>query len=301
MKNNVFIAVSEEYSKYAYVMLTSLFENNKDLRLRVFVFSLPLSNKMADAFENLTDKYGQEIVFIDLDFDKFEKFPQIGKWTKELWFDLAAFDMLPDDVDRAVYIDADMIVNSSVKRLFEIDFDDNYIAACSDYRANIKHRALKKQLGMKDSSKYINAGFFMINMKKIRQDNKSYLDYFADVCQKKLTVIKFVDQDILNIVFEGKILYLNPRKYNYIRAMAKYPDMNVKEVEKKTVILHYVNSKPWRVSEYDSYGKIFWKYALIGGCYTKLKISMYRDWLSKDNTIQDKVLELIEMIKKRVS
>ena len=62
---------------------------------------------------------------------------------------------------KVLYLDSDIIINASIKEMFDIDISDYYLAAIGGARFN-RHEELK----MRSDAKYFNSGIMLINMKK---------------------------------------------------------------------------------------------------------------------------------------
>ena len=77
--------------------------------------------------------------------------------------------VLPQYVDKAFYLDADMVVNGSLSELYHTELGDNYIAGVRD--AYISHIGYLPNDNFHKGDLYINAGMLLCNLNKIRQDN----------------------------------------------------------------------------------------------------------------------------------
>ena len=98
---NVAVALNEKYFRYVYVMIHSLFLNNLDREIRVYVLQLDLSEASKENFRQLAGKYSGSIEYLDLRQEMFEgKLPVVGQWGIETYFRLALLDLLPEDVER---------------------------------------------------------------------------------------------------------------------------------------------------------------------------------------------------------
>lgn len=104
------------------------------------------------------------------------------------------------NIDRILYLDADTLVLKDLTEMYEVEFNDNYVLGTLDYlTSGIDNLGIK-------SKKYINAGVLLLNLEKIRKDNKIY------------DLLKYIrllgnDQTLINYVFYPKIGIM-PSKYN---------------------------------------------------------------------------------------
>ncbi|WP_258019516.1 glycosyltransferase [Brachyspira hampsonii] len=84
------------------------------------------------------------------------------------WFRLSIPSLIPD-AEKIVYLDCDMIINSSLRELFLDDMGDYYDYVVKDVIDKIKE--VKLAIGFNESDKYFNASFLMINNKLWIKDN----------------------------------------------------------------------------------------------------------------------------------
>ncbi|ECJ2337675.1 glycosyltransferase family 8 protein, partial [Salmonella enterica subsp. salamae] len=92
-----------------------------------------------------------------------------------------------------------------------------------------------------DFNGYFNAGVMLINNDEWRKNN---------VTQESLSMInsgkifRYADQDVLNILLNGKVKYLQ-RKFNNKTTLSVNFDAEAKNID-NTIIMHYVTpNKPW--------------------------------------------------------
>ena len=107
------------------------------------------------------------------------------------------------DVDRIILLDGDCLVLKDLSDMYNIALNDNYVLGILDYNVNgIDYLGIK-------SEKYINSGVMLVNLEKIREDNKVY-----DILNLTYSNINnpSPDQNIVNYVFYPKIGIM-PTKY----------------------------------------------------------------------------------------
>jgi len=109
----------------------------------------------------------------------------------------AAYTKLFPHLDRILSIDMDTVVNENVSDLWDLDLTDYYIAAVEEH-----------DLSLEEGS-YFNMGVAMLNLKKIREENKD------DEMINALNTYwyRYKEQDCFNEFFRGHALIL-PSDYN---------------------------------------------------------------------------------------
>lgn len=127
------IAINQKYIRYAYVMLTSLLLHTS-CDVHVYVLHRELSAADQQMFDTLTHSYPVTFHFIHVPDTLLppQKVLATSAWGAEAYFRLAITDLMPSCVDRALYLDTDMIVNQSIDDFYFCDLKGKKIAACAE-------------------------------------------------------------------------------------------------------------------------------------------------------------------------
>ena len=152
------------------------------------------------------------------------------------------------NLEKVIYIDVDTLTIGSIKELWNIKLsDDNAIAACFDSFIEFSSNNYKETIGLKQDEPYFNAGVLLIDIKKFQslQIYEKAIEYLHSHPN-----IYYQDQDILNVLFKGKIQFISP-KFNFMPMLRSRIKKRKKldELEKNSIpisIIHYCGSKkPW--------------------------------------------------------
>ncbi len=173
------------------------------------------------------------------------------------------------DVNKAIYLDADTIVQKDLIGLYNKDVKDVYIAASRDGLMFMYPEHIE-EVGLKWRNFYFNSGVMLLNLQKMREDDfvKQSIKYFHTHQEV------FADQDILNVVSKNKVKEIS-YKYNCNSTFFEENDAkflskffneevpaNSQEVYKNAVILHFAGHKPWTEWFVHPYLKpLWWQYA----------------------------------------
>ena len=157
--------------------------------------------------------------------------------------------------ERLIHLDADCLVFCDLKEMFNLDFKNNYILGFYDViKDGIDYLGIK-------SSKYINAGITLFNLKKLR-DDKKYIEIINLL--KNNIILRKNDQTVINYLLYPKIGRL-PSKYGifnfedksdiniYLNILrTKVPLNELEAALKKPGIIHFVlcKPKPWFPNSY---------------------------------------------------
>lgn len=248
-KINLLISVNKKFLEYTEDMLFSvLYYSSRKIDIYLMYQEEELNEK--DLFEigkfvENTNK--GKVIPIKFDTKHLEGMPVsdgLGDYFgMEAYSRLFCAFKLPKEIEKILYLDADMICTGDIAELYDISFDNKTWVACQD--TGIEAKDLER-LELPNDTKYINSGMLLINLKKLRK-NYEEKDITNLIIQNQKILI-YPDQDFINKIFYGDIKIVN-QKYNLLAKLVKYEDL-----KEKPLIIHYAGSvKPWNddVSRFD--------------------------------------------------
>ena len=100
------------------------------------------------------------------------------------------------DEDRIIHLDGDTLTFKDLTKMYKLDFNNNYIIGFLDLLSEGVD-----YLGI-NSKTYINSGVILLNLEKIRNDNKT-IDLFNLL--KGSIRLRNIEQNIFNYIFYPKI------------------------------------------------------------------------------------------------
>lgn len=284
----VFFAADDNYLPYLSVALRSLKENaDRTHAYAIYVLHAGVDNAAYEA---------QILTFAEPDFtvsfvDVGEKLKEIKRalqlrdyYTGATYYRIFIAGMFPN-LDKAIYLDSDIIVRGDISRLFNVSLGNNLVAAVPDtVVASVKEfrRYTQEVLGI-EYSRYFNAGVLVMNLKKFREDN--FYDRFCALLREyKFSVAQ--DQDYLNVLCKDKVKLL-PKTWN---TMPIGGDKN-----KTPMLVHYnLTAKPWHYADIP-YAELFWRYAKNDPFYATLRQQLYtygKSCRDKDATTEKGLIAL---------
>ena len=272
---NIATSLNSLYLRYTYVMLKSLYMNNENLDIHVYILQNDLTDSDKNHLNELTKQYNYSINYIFIDKSLFPtSLPTTTSWSLETYYRLTLLDLLPDNIDRLLYLDVDMIINKSIRELYFTPFDGKLFCACEDmtvangFDDTDKRRELFKNI-LSDNSKYFNAGMMLWNIKELRKHYsfKSYID-LAQKLNFKLTA---PDQDLLNYMHAGQIKYLDEYQYDLFTKLIYNHGFHYDDIRASVTIAHFAGTKPWE-GQYVHYDieQLWWDYAKLTPFYFEL-------------------------------
>ena len=254
---------SDFYAPTLGTSIVSLFENNKEIsEIIVYVIEKEISKINKEKLQEIAFNYRRKIKFIpmpDINAQENLNLKVVKKkWIFDSYVRLFLHDILPIEVSRILYLDSDVIVNGSLKQLWNLDLGNNCIAAVADCLSEEYYRIFD----LNETATYCNSGVILFDLVKWRRRNKGdeIRQYIAD----NNGYVFFMEQTVMNVVAQNEI-YILPMEYNLqtlsnfltyeqlykLRKMERfYKKGEVKNAKKNPLLIHYtscflVKNRPW--------------------------------------------------------
>ena len=140
---NILIGSDINYAPYYGVMLTSLFINNRESQFDIFLLTdNSWTEKETKKFEKLCASYHSRFFVRVVEEEELRICPlnPNNHISRSTYYRLRAAVLLPDSVDKILYLDGDTIVRGSLKELYDINMDNHSIAASIEPTINKKRK-----------------------------------------------------------------------------------------------------------------------------------------------------------------
>jgi lipopolysaccharide biosynthesis glycosyltransferase len=253
MKNSIpiFLASDDNYVPYMATTIVSVAYNTKS-KINFYILDGGITKFNKKRIENLKTKFKNidNIEFIEIDLSKeFKDFIAHGHFTLSTYSRLLIPDLKPN-IDKAIYLDSDIVVLGDIAKLYNENLENNIIGAVFDMGFQEWY---KNGLEISKKHKYFNSGVLLINSRKWREQNIT--KKLFEIEEKYREKIKWVDQDILNKCFENNHKQLD-MKYNILSSSIKkdvkkkynITDEYIRQQQKDIVIRHFTGIKPWKTN-----------------------------------------------------
>jgi lipopolysaccharide biosynthesis glycosyltransferase len=191
--------------------------------------------------------------------------------THTAYYRLLAARLLPESLERVIYLDADVLLRDDLSQLWSLDIGNHFCLAAADiacpfidarfapahlrrsipYLATLAPVPNWKSIGLNPAQPYFNSGVMVLNLKRWRE---------ADIEQELLSCLRVHarhvwcwDQYALNVVFAGQWQAL-PARWNQGAHLFDYPDESCSPVERddfrqmrdRPALIHFTSEfKPW--------------------------------------------------------
>ena len=255
---NVMYTCDNNYVWLMGISTISLFENNKGIdELKVYLLGENISAENKEELKKIGDKYNREVEVIDV--PKLNIPPSLisARWPLAAFIRLFSGLILPESVDRILYLDCDTIITGDISELENSNFNGNIACGVKDCISG----TYKENIGLDKDSPYFNAGVILFDMDALRKvDINTEIESYMEKYEK---LISYADQDILNGVFKGRLGVLNPKydvmtidvahTYEEIQTLRRpksfYSKEEIEEAKRNPTIIHYTTNmlvvRPW--------------------------------------------------------
>jgi len=217
---NVALAIDAAYAMPAAVTLHSLVDNTSG-RISIYIVDCGLSSEDKDRLEGSipTDRRRGDVTLM------FVVSKGMGGAT---WAKLDIHNVVP--AQRVLYLDADTLVRSSLKVLWNTDLRGKAIAAVPDVGHPMGHDNIRR-------APYFNAGVLLMDLAKVRSRSNGLGDL-----ARTMESARYQEQDVLNVHFADDWISLH-LKWNAqgLGTYAMYPaaektHLDLKEMDEPSIV-----------------------------------------------------------------
>ena len=306
---NICFASDNNYVQHCAAAISSILVNNKSQRKYSFhILDGGITPKNKEKLLSLRNLCDFDMQFYDMSKIDCSELPLNREYISIVtYYRLFLLDILPQNLDKIIYLDCDLVVEKDLAELWEEDID-NYIAGVVEDEGSITQ---SERLRLPKENNYFNAGVIVFNLKNLKEFG--YKEKCFEYYRKNKDIIILQDQDILNGVFNGLCKYL-PLKWNVNGRMFRENELehhytlNDENQAKGDIgILHFTDrQKPWNGTcrhpgrnEYFKYLKLTpWKNYRFSFRYIKsLGLNVIRNIFSIENeTFKDGVYKIITVL-----
>ena len=231
------------YSKFTGTAMRSVFANtNAEVTIHI-LHDKTLTADNRDKFSYVAGQFKQTVKFYNVEelcADKIAAFKASLSEDFNAVFTLAAMyrflipQVLPADVEKAIYLDSDTIVNLDINELWQIEPGDKPLGAVAEeiadsfsHKGNSATNPLTVN-GFVKCEDYFNSGMLLMNLELLRREEENLrrgVKFIAEISQRG-----YFDQDVLNYVFSKTYLKL-PAKFNFFvreeRRLSEMPSRKI--------------------------------------------------------------------------
>ena len=259
----IFFTLDDAYAPWLGIAINSIVRNaDPHRRYCIVVLHEGLSAEHVRRVKHIVAGTPFEVRFVPMDgkiegiHDRMGNRLRADYFTLTIFFRLFIPEMFPE-WDKGIYLDSDVVVPGDISQLYDFDLGENLIGACRDLSiVDIPPFVdyVDNAVGV-GIDNYVNSGILLMNMKALREAGleRRFLE-LHDAYQFDSVA---PDQDYLNVLCHGKILYL-PNEWDTM------PAKDVPEDPSPKLIHYNLFMKPWCYDDIP-YASYFWEYAATSG------------------------------------
>lgn len=269
------------------VMLASAVENlDANRRISVFVLDGGLTKASTERILSLGTSERASVEVLRPDLRVLEELPVSGHVSACTYLRLLIPRVLPESLERVIYLDSDVVVLSDLGRLWDTPSDGRHCLAvqdlsapvmdakqglsaykrCARYLSTVRPIPNYKAFGFPPSKKYFNGGVMVVDLAKWRRDDitRRLLQCLHDNRQH----VKWWDQYALNVVLAdtwGELDY----RWNQTSHIYSFPSWERSPLSAEAFdlarsdpfIVHFnTRRKPWHLECGHPHRKAFFDY-----------------------------------------
>jgi lipopolysaccharide biosynthesis glycosyltransferase len=243
---HIAFGVDTAYFRYMGATIASIMENNPGVPIVFHVFAFSVSDEHRRKLLQLAEKYGVAINIHLIDqhtFRDFARFSSHSQYSQATFTRLLIPSALHGLTGKVLYLDADILCVGSIAGLRSMDLSDNIAAVVTDHLET----TVTRQIAVLNlpHQRYFNAGVMYIDV-----DNwiaNGITEKVMNEMLRKDRKLSFQDQDALNIVLDGRALFIDEKwnlRYN-LEFLLKLGDTHMGPAG-EGVLLHFTGRvKPW--------------------------------------------------------
>ena len=275
-------SINDFYAREAGISMLSFLENNPGYEPEeVFFIDYGISRHNRERLNGIAARYGRRISYLDgrpVTSEVKRQFPHYSAWKGSMAACIKPFidKVMPDYVQRLLYIDADTIVAASIEELQQMDMGDAVVAGTI---SNMMGHSLKEHRYelYSGNTQYMGSGVLLFDLKNWRREN--CYEKMIGVLQRKKH-LRLPDQMMLNNAIPQRLMKVLPTKFNYtmsnyhpwqvyhwLRQYDILPEQECREAIDHPVIIHYLTgwalSRPWHEGCYSNHKEEYYHYKAL--------------------------------------
>lgn len=258
---HIVYASDDKFAEVMGISIVSLLENNKDMDdIIIYILDSGIKKENKEKIENIFCKYkrSKPIWILAKNISKeLGMNVNVDRGSLSQYARLFVSSVLPNNLERVLYLDCDTIINGSIKELWNLNIEGKTIAAMLDafskkYRSNID---------LNPNDIMFNSGVMLIDLNRWKsKDIESQLLQFIIERNGK---IQQGDQGVLNAVLSKDVYCFRPifnsisifydfnykEMLNYRKPPFFYDEKDIIDAVNNPIIIHFTTSfaskRPW--------------------------------------------------------
>lgn len=241
----VFLASDNNYAPFLCTTMYSILLHTKS-HINFYVMDGGISEVRKNLITASLKKFKHKTIkYFDMTKFELSRFPSLRHYSVNAFSRFFIPELAPK-LSKAIYMDVDVIVKDDIAELYNQPLGKYAIGAVLEDFYVGNYTKLKNTIWpkYKGGDQYFNSGVLLLDIQKLIKANS--VEKLVNLAVKLFDKLCTADQDVFNIVFDGKFKVLDYR-YNFMpdhlsMLQNKHPERG--DVE--PLIIHYTAQKPWK-------------------------------------------------------
>ena len=210
--NNIAHIVYASDNRFADILgvsLVSLYENSKDMKdIFVYILDSGISAENKEKVLSTAHTYGRtSLEFIEATdiTKKLQIDVSVDRGSLSQYARLFVSSTLPDNLERVLYLDCDVLINKSIRELWNLDLHDKTVGALMDAFS----RYYRRNIDLEPDAIMFNSGVMLIDL--VRWKRNKIEEKLLEFIVKKNGQIQQGDQGVLNAILSHDTYCFEPR------------------------------------------------------------------------------------------
>ena len=267
----VVCAADNNYAMQLTVVARSAIEHlERDRNLRLFIIDGGITEQNKAKIARSLDSNRCTLTWLKVDPESQIKGPTLRHVTAAAYLRLSIPELLPDSIQKAIYLDSDLIVHADLGKLWDMPLEDHSLLAVQDFKipyvSSPNGLSNYQEIGLSPDCQYFNSGVLVFNLsdwrsRQLKQKMIAYIEQYGHLFHA-------CDQEVLNAVLAGQWQALDPR-WNQTPGIfqfatwqdSPFPERVFNQVITDPYIIHFATTaKPWNSQEFYPANDLFFQY-----------------------------------------
>ena len=241
-QENLIFVINANYIGQFKVTFRSVADSHPGIGFHLHMLISRLSPEQCADVSRFVTALGSDVTFYEIDDSLFRWLPQKRDDDRYAAYYKVLIPYYLAHLDRALYLDCDIIVRGDLMPLFRLPAD-TFLAAVADGKINRNRPEHVARITGRLDVPYFNSGVLLFTFGDgshmiPREELLRYMtEHRAD--------IRWHDQDILNHFYATDCTILD-EKYNYVTTYCSIADALLPLGRRRGDVVHYANWKPWK-------------------------------------------------------
>ncbi len=265
-------AADERFAMPLAVTIRSLLDHlAPDWKLNLFLLNGGISERFCNRLYDSWDSRRLSLNVVRPETSRLSQLRVSHHVNHLTYYRLLLPELLPNSLDKVLYLDSDLLVRHDVRELWELPLGEAWALAvqdcaapyfdsticapnierCQPYLAAVRPIANYREQGFSPASPYLNGGVLIINLNEWRQNDAT--ERMLSCLHKNSEFVLFWDQYALNVLLCDRWKQLDLR-WNQGSHVYRYPDsdhspfsaVQYEQIKNDPYIVHFTSpEKPW--------------------------------------------------------